>query len=360
MLHAFPVLANSIFGREPTTTVLFVTNRCNLDCQMCFYTAREKRAELTTQEVARLARSMPSQWYVMFTGDEPFLRPDLSELVTPFYDCGAANLHISSNCTYFDRTVSGIRRIATHARNARVILATSIDGPAEVHDRIRGAKMYEKTVATVRRLITLKRQLPNLAVLANFTFCSANQHYWRETVEYLRQELKVDLVNIGLVRGRVKDPSTKRVDLEEYRRATEYLGSLNQRSKFRFPLGSLVRFKEAEQAAVIYRIAKGDAPSYYRCFAGRVFHVITETGEIYPCEMLSEKLGNLRDVDMDFMALWRSARAKQITDLVDKRECLCTYECAIGPSLATNPATPGRFARYLLHKHTRIEQCAFW
>lgn len=350
MAHAFRVLAHSVLSRQPTTTVLFVTNRCNLDCQMCFYTAREKRPELTVEEVASLACSMPAQWYVMFTGGEPFLRADLPALVASFYDRGAANLHISSNCTYFDRTVNGIRRIAMHAQKARVILVTSIDGPAEVHDRIRGAKVYETTVSTVRHLLELKRHFPNLAVLANFTFCSANQAYWRETIDYLRDGLKVDAVNIGLVRGTVKDPATKQVDLEEYRRATKYLASLNRRDYFSFPLGGLARFKETEQASLIYRISKGDAPEYHRCFAGRVFHVITETGDVYPCEMLTEKLGNLRDVNMDFMKLWHSERAKQITDFIDKRECLCTYECAIGPSLATNPATIGRFASFLIHK----------
>ena len=350
MAHGLKVLANSTLRRLPATTVLFVTNRCNLDCRMCFYTAREQRDELTLPEVQRLAATMPPQWYVMFTGGEPFIRADLPELVTAFYDRGAVNLHISSNCTYFDRTLSGIRRISAYARNARVILVTSIDGPADVHDQIRGAKVYRQTISTVQHLLGLKQHFPNLSVLANFTFCSSNQAFWKGTIDYLRDELGVDGVNIGLVRGAVKDPATKDVDLEEYKRATEYLAALNRRSYFSFPLGTLARFKEAEQVSLIYRIAKGEAPDYHRCFAGRVFHVITETGDVYPCEMLSEKIGNLRDVDMEFMSLWSSSRAREITDFIDKRECLCTYECAIGPSLAVNPATVGRFAKFLVQK----------
>lgn len=350
MPHRLRVLADSIFGRQPTTTVLFVTNRCNLDCQMCFYTTRESRPELTVDEVERLAQSMPPQWYVMFTGGEPFLRRDIPELVDSFYDRGAANLHISTNCTLPERTISGVRRIAAHCAKARVIVVTSIDGPEVIHNGIRGANVFGKTIATIRKLLVLKQHFPNLAILANFTFTAANQSVWRETVDYLLNDVGVDGVNLGLVRGNVKEPATKKVDLGIYRLATQYLSSHNQRDYFPFPLDTLARFKESEQASLIYRIASGDVPAYHRCFAGRVFHVISETGEVFPCEMLENSLGNLRDIGMDFMALWRSGRAQQIRETIDRRECLCTYECAIGPSLATNPAIAGRFAAFLANK----------
>jgi MoaA/NifB/PqqE/SkfB family radical SAM enzyme len=350
--------AKSVIARQPATSVLFVTNRCNLDCKMCFYTAREQRHELTVEEVRRLAQSMPPQWYVMFTGGEPFIRSDLPEIVAAFYERGAANLHISTNCTYHDRTVSGIRRIAAHARDARVIVVTSIDGPPDLHDRIREKPgVFQRTVDTVRTLLALKHALPNLTVIATFTFSALNQNHWRETIEYLRQDLKVDAVNIGLVRGKTKDNATKAYDIEKYRQAVDYLLRTNRREYFPFPLGAFARFKEAEQAETIYRIAKQDPPPHYRCLAGRVFHVITETGDLYPCEMLDHRIGSLRDVNMDFMELVRSAQAKEIARFIDRRECLCTYECAIGPSLAANPSMPGRFVKFLIQKRGAEDAC---
>jgi len=204
----------------------------------------------------------------------------------------------------------------------------------------------------VRALLALKPAFPNLAVVANFTFSALNQDCWRETIQYLQQDLRVDAVNIGLVRGRPKEAAVKAYDIEKYRQATDYLLQTNYRKYFSFPLGACARFKEAEQAETIYRIAKQDYPPYYRCLAGRVFHVITETGDLYPCEMLDRRIGNLRDVNMDFMKLVRSAQAKEIARFIDKRECLCTYECAMGPSLAADPRMPGRFIKFLLRKRS--------
>ena len=316
---------------------------------MCFYTARERRPELTAAEIEQLAQSMPPQWYMMFTGGEPFIRSDIAEIVLSFYNHGASNLHVSTNCTYYDKTVSGIRRIATQAQGARIIVVTSIDGPPEIHDIVRDSPgVFEKTVATVKALLQLKPNFPNLTVAANFTFTALNQDCWRETIDYLRLDLKVDAINIGLVRGKTKDAATKNCDLEKYREAAGYVSQVNRRDYFPFPLGAFARFKQKEQAEIIYRIAKQDFPPDYRCFAGRVFHVITETGDVYPCEMLDHKVGNLRDVNMDFMELWRSSAAKEIKAFIDKRECLCTYECAIGPSLAADHKFPLRFVKSLV------------
>ena len=330
--------------QQASTSVLFVTNRCNLDCKMCFYTAREQRPELTVEEIRKLAISMPPQWYLMFTGGEPFVRADLPEVVAPFYDRGAANLHISTNCTYHDRTLAGIRQIATYAREARVIVVTSVDGPPDVHDRIREkAGIFRVTEATVRSLLRLRQHLPNLTVNANFTFSALNQDVWRETFEYLRNDWAANAINMGLVRGRTKVPEARTFDPEKYREASEYLIRTNRRGYFGFPSASLARFKEAEQAQLIYKITTGNIPADHRCLAGRVFHVITETGDVYPCEMLDRKIGNLREVDMNFNALWKSEEAREITAFIDRRTCLCTYECAMGPSIAGNPRTPGRF-----------------
>lgn len=344
MRATLPALARNLFLKRPTSNVLFLTNRCNLDCRMCFYTERERRDELTSDEIGRLARSLPPQWYVMFTGGEPFLREDVAEIAAHFYDCGALNLHFSTNATLQARTLNGVRKIATYAARARVIVVASIDGPREVHDDIRmmpGA--FDRTVTTVRELIRMKRSLPNLGVVANFTFSAFNQACWRQTLDYLRRDLGVDTVNIGLVRGRTKEDRAKAVDIDLYREAQRYLVSThNRRTYFSPVLERLAVLKEVIQADNIVRIARHDPPPAYRCLAGRVFNVITETGDVYPCEMLGDRIGNLRDVGMDFIKLWDSDEADRIRAYIDKRECLCSYECAMGATIAASFGTAAR------------------
>ena len=351
MRSTVAALSKNLFLKQPTSNVLFVTNRCNLDCRMCFYTEREKRHELTAHEIGRLAKSLPPQWYIMFTGGEPFLREDIADIAAHFYDAGALNLHFSTNATLRGRTLESVRQIAGYAAEARVIVVVSIDGPREIHDDIRMMPgVFDKTVTTVRELIRMKRDLPNLGVVANFTFSAFNQAYWRQTVDFLRQDLGVDTVNIGLVRGKTKEARAKNVDIEGYREAQRYLVATNNRRNYFSPaLKRLAVLKEVIQADTITRIARHDPPSAHRCLAGRVFNVISETGDVYPCEMLATRFGNLRDVDMNFMTLWESEEASRIRAYIDKRECLCTYECAMGASIAASFRTAGRLLELATH-----------
>ena len=73
-----------------------------------------------------------------------------------------------------------------------------------------------------------------------------------------------------------------------------------------------------------------------RCHAGTTGGVIYDEGTVSSCENLSP-VGNLRDYDWDFWALWNSpeiaARRKEI-----KQGCFCTHESnCYYPSLAFNP-----------------------
>jgi MoaA/NifB/PqqE/SkfB family radical SAM enzyme len=352
MRRSLPTLAANLVLRRPTTNVFFVTNRCNLDCAMCFYTARERREELSIEEIRALARSMPPQWYLMLTGGEPFIRPDLADIAAAFYDNGATNLHIATNATLFDRTIAGIDEIAGHACDARVIVVVSIDGPRAVHDRMRArAGSFDRTVRTTREIIALKRRHSNLAVLANYTFTAYNQHCWRETIDYLKDALGVDAVNVGLVRGQTKERETRDCDLQLYRAAHRYLALRQNRREYFPPLTArAAEWKQRHQVDLIHRIASGDDPHGYSCLAGRVFGVITETGDVYPCEMLARRFGNLRDVAMDYMRLWRSDAAETARAEIDTRACLCTYECAMGATLAARPGIAVRALAATVHR----------
>ena len=95
--------------------------------------------------------------------------------------------------------------------------------------------VFDKTVTTVRELIAMKSDLPNLGVVANFTFTAFNQGYWRETVDFLRHDLGVDTVNIGLVRGKTKEARAKDVDIDRYREAHRYLIATNNRRTYFSP-----------------------------------------------------------------------------------------------------------------------------
>ncbi|GAF91896.1 unnamed protein product, partial [marine sediment metagenome] len=213
-----------------------------------------------------------------------------------------------------------------------------------------------KTVQTISELVNMKKSLPNLGVAVNFTLSSYNQDCWKDVIDFANDELGVDTINIGLTRGKTREKDAKVFNLENYWKAHRYLIKTNRRLYFSPLLRWLTLFKDTVQVENIFKIANGKPPAYYKCLAGRVFSVITDQGDVYPCEMLNRKMGNLRDVDMDFMKIWESRKAQEIRQYISRRECLCTYECAMTASLATSFITVGQFVDFLIHYKQKTQE----
>ena len=64
------------------------------------------------------------------------------------------------------------------------------------------------------------------------------------------------------------------------------------------------------------------------CHAGTLFGVIDADGSVYPCEILDNCLGNVRDAEMNFMNIWKSKETKMVSRWILDSKCNCSYECA--------------------------------
>ena len=73
------------------------------------------------------------------------------------------------------------------------------------------------------------------------------------------------------------------------------------------------------------------------CDSGSLFGVITPSGDVFPCEILEDKLiGNLRNYNMNFAELWQSQKREEIKNSILKSNCNCTYECALSYNILAN------------------------
>lgn len=73
------------------------------------------------------------------------------------------------------------------------------------------------------------------------------------------------------------------------------------------------------------------------CYAGKINAVIYPGGDIYPCELLNNKIGNLRNANYDFKALWLSKERKDITDKIEEAKCHCSHGCNMLSNIVYNP-----------------------
>ena len=84
----------------PTAIILYVTNRCNLKCDHCFYwdSLNKDSYELSVEEISKIVDSLQHLISLSLTGGEPFLRKDLSEIVEIFVRKGKVKeIGIASN-----------------------------------------------------------------------------------------------------------------------------------------------------------------------------------------------------------------------------------------------------------------------
>ncbi len=205
----------------PTFVQLRVTNLCNLRCPMCaqwgdtgIYRSDRFPAAATDgeQERARIKELIglkrqlalddyvrlldqiaPSRPIVSLFGGEPFLYPDLLPLIREVKKRGLT-------CT----VITNGGRLEKHARELVEAgidsIAVSIDGPPQLHNKIRGqADSFERAAAGVRAVAQsrrdLGRALPMLIAIVPIT--ELNLTEIAPAIETLR-ELPIDTINVGL------------------------------------------------------------------------------------------------------------------------------------------------------------------
>lgn len=125
---------------------------CNLSCRHCYSTSGPRqRGALPIDMVLRCLEDCAELGYrvVAVSGGEPLLYPDLARLLRGARELGLRTSVTSNGTLLTRRRLEGMR-------DHLDVLAVSLDGPPELHDRIRGApgafERLEAGLVEIRRL----------------------------------------------------------------------------------------------------------------------------------------------------------------------------------------------------------------
>ena len=219
-------------------------------------------------------------------------------------------------------------------------VSVSIDGFKDFHDRMRGVPgLFERSLATLDALLELQKRLPNLTVGVTTVFMRDNQADMERFADFI-YERRPNHHGLGLIRGNPLDPSLKLdLDVDLYERLSRTIDERYPPAEVATGLrGVRVRIRRRVNRMrfeYIARQARG-AGFEQSCLAGEREFVMSETGDVYGCELISTKLGNVREAGYDFNAIRRSEAAAGFIRDRDARQCRCTHECNVRTMLLFN------------------------
>ena len=339
--------------RLPMNLTFSVTNRCNSRCKTCNIYQKESK-ELGLQEWTQVFQSLgKAPFWTTFSGGEPFLRSDFFGLVRSHYEqCHPSIINIPTNGLLSDRIPAVVKQITDYCRGSRIIINVSLDAIGENHDAIRGVPgNYEKALQTFTALKRLTA--PNLSVgihtvISKFNvrqipdiYRNIRSHHPDSYVTEIAEE-RVELDNLG---------TCITPDREDYAAAVDFLARTSRKHRFN-GIGRLTRALRLEYYALAKRILK-EKRQVIPCYAGFASAQIAPNGEVWPCCVKAEPLGNLRDTGFDFSKIWFSERAKSLRKRIKNGECYCPLANASYTSMLHHLPTLSRIGRHLINSGRR-------
>lgn len=331
-------------GVLPVQVTFFVTNKCNCACKHCFALKELNnplRDDLTLDEIRQISFSMGNFIYLLIGGGEPFLRPDLPEIVRIFYENNnVLNVTIATNGSLTDTIIDCTKQILRNFMNTLTI-NVSFDGIGKDHDNIRKQKgIFEKAVLTHNALKRLKTDFQNLNVGIIITHSPFNQDKIKDTYLWLKKNLMPDSIVLNYMRGDIEYGTGGKMNISFYEELSRMIekdnisGEIVGHRKFSlsdFNIASKIMMRKLVSQTVWQKKWQST------CYAGILNCVIMNDGVIFPCEMLDMAMGNLRENNYNFKKIWFSENAEKIRQFIRETKCFCTEECNININILFNP-----------------------
>ncbi len=343
-------LASRLVTKKPLFLTVFVTARCGLNCGHCFYReellAGRGKDELTLDEFDRMTARLPHFPKLILTGGEPFLREDLPDITERFYENAsrARQITIPTAGVHTDRIVALVERVLTPRPDLFLEIQLSIDGVGDDHDAVRGRGAFARLMETYRALRPIQDRNAGLRIRFNYTFSRRTQANFADTWRFVTQDLGNPYLDMVLVRRTtVDDDYWGEVDLDLYRQATDLLQATERARAGDDVLKQVLSQRVRVEREIIAEHHRGNAVMT-GCQAGTLTAIVSERGDVRPCEILDTVFGNLRAADWDFDAVWRSGMAEHHRRWVKETGCYCTFETCVRTTLSFQPRWYARMA----------------
>ncbi|QLH75147.1 MAG: radical SAM protein [Methanomassiliicoccales archaeon] len=197
---------SSLFGRKrPLVNTMIINFECNLRCKHCSIRGNQDALpggmRLNYEEAVEEMRSgfEKGARILFFEGGEPTMWKDGGKTLEDLIEAGRSIGYFVTGYT-----TNGTNAIYTNSD----VISVSLDGPKEVHDRIRCEGVFDKLMANLEKV-----DHPN--IFANMVLMRENKDHLRETVEVVAKSKKINGIMLNFL---TPPPNGQKLTLEEKRR----------------------------------------------------------------------------------------------------------------------------------------------
>lgn len=270
------------------TASIEITKNCNLKCKHCYQGSHmDEQLMMNLNEVRSIASKLGElgTLSVVLTGGEPFLHPNLVEIVETFNNWNIRVVIFTNGQVIQNET---IRKLS----NMNVLVRISLEGHnEEINDFIRGVGTFKKAI----EFSNICRE-NNLSIGYSFTINSINEKYFSDMLQL------------------AEDSFADEIEMSEILNVNQNLNisslMLSEKQSKNFRINTLKGFsisKAFRKGMGLYRYKKG---TEYICSAGTKNIFIDINGDVYPCNLFANHneyfAGNVFSEDL--LEIWRKSK----------------------------------------------------
>lgn len=325
---------------KPSFVIFYVTNRCNFRCNFCFYRDQIDKGlkpdELTVEEIKKLTENIGILSQLSLTGGEVFIRKEFKEISELFFqNCKPRYVTIPTNGSMPERIYDYYSYFLPKYPKINFRCVFSIEGIGDVHDKLRDVPgSFENIKKSLNKLNQLRKKHKNMVVDSNSVFTANSEDTLFDTVKHLDENFDFDNISITNARGKIPDENLKSKAKNKYIKINEYIDNIKRNNEGRF-LSSGWRAVNSMTRENVVKVGFDDK-FIDPCVAGKKIIVISETGDVFPCEILGKKMGNIKDTNYNISEILNSNQSNDLKKWIKTSKCKCTFECATAASIVWN------------------------
>lgn len=292
---------------------VIVTYRCNARCHMCntWKYPTKPEEEIQVEHMDKLPSGLDC---VNITGGEPLLRKDIEDVVGVL-SRKTKRIEISTNGYFTDKIVN----IARKYRN--ITIRVSLGGLPKIGDEVMGIKDgFDHGLRTILQLKELRIRDIGFAI----TVSDQNAKSLMD-VYSLAKAMKVELATavahnsfyFHKFDNEISDKDAATGELKKLVR--EFLKSRNIKAWFRAYYNyGLMKFINGERRPL-------------SCNSGNDLFFVDPYGDVYPCNVMKESMGNIKEKSFD--EIWDGERAREVREKVENCPLNCWMTGTAGPAM---------------------------